>query len=115
MNFEYSNDLLDEINVFTLKGDLIEKTQAMPMMYEIERLIAKKDNKFILKLHDLKYMNSTGLNILINILTRSRKGGGDVALIGVTPKVAQLLAITKLDTIFNITDTIEEAQSKLNK
>ena len=114
MNFEYSYDKLDEVSLFILKGDLIEKGQALQMLYEIDRFIEKKDTKFILNLTDLRYMNSTGLNILINVLTKSRKAGGDVAIFGLSAKVTELLTITKLNTIFNIADSLQEAMKKLN-
>src|ERR1035437_4771439 len=113
MNFEYSCDKLDDISLFLLKGDLIEKGQALQMLYEVDRFVEKQENRFILNLSDLRYMNSTGLNILINVLTKSRKAGGDVAIFGLSPKVRELLAITKLDHIFNIADSLEEAMKKL--
>ncbi len=113
MNFEYTHHKSDDIHQFTLQGDLIEKGQAVQMLYEIERFIEKKENKFILDLTALRYMNSTGLNILINVLTKSRKAGGDLAIFGLTPKVSELLVITKLDTIFNIVSSREEAIKKL--
>ena len=113
MNFEYQYDKLNDISLFTLKGDLIEKGQALQMLYEVDRFIEKRDTKFILNLSDLRYMNSTGLNILINVLTKSRKAGGDVAIFGLTSKVNELLSITKLNTIFNIADSLEGAVKKL--
>jgi anti-sigma B factor antagonist len=113
MNFEYSSDKLDEINLFTLKGDLIEKGQALQFLYEVEKCIEKKDNKFILDLAELKYINSTGLNILINILTKSRKAGGDVAVSNPSKKVLELLTITKLNSIFNLAGSVNEAAQKL--
>ncbi len=113
MNFEYSSDKIGDISLFLCKGDLIEKGQALQMLYEIDRFIEKKEIRFVLNLTDLKYMNSTGLNILINVLTKSRKAGGDVAIFGLSPKVKELLVITKLDHIFNIADSLEEAVKKL--
>ncbi|MBI2268836.1 MAG: STAS domain-containing protein [Bacteroidetes bacterium] len=114
MNFEYTHDKVDDINLFVLKGELIDKGQALPFLYEVDKCIEKKDNKFILNLIDLKYMNSSGLNILINILTKSRKSGGDVAISGLSKKVHELLSITKLNSIFNIADSVTEAAEKLH-
>jgi anti-sigma B factor antagonist len=114
MNFEYTFDKVDDINLFTLKGELIDKGQAMQFLYEIDKCIEKKDNKFILNLADLKYVNSSGLNVLINILTKSRKAGGDIAIASLSKKVLELLSITKLISIFNIADSVEAASKKLN-
>ena len=114
MNFEYTHDKINEIDLFTLKGELMDKGQALQLLYEVDKCIEKHDNKFILNLVDLKYVNSTGLNVLINILTKSRKSGGDVAIASLSKKVQELLTITKLNTIFNITDSVDEAAIKLN-
>ena len=115
MNFEYSFKQLEDISIINFKGDLIDKGQAAQMLYEIDKHIEKKENRFILDLENLKYMNSSGLNILINILTKSRKAGGDVALVHVSPKVNELLTITKLNSIFNMSISVESAANTLHK
>jgi anti-sigma B factor antagonist len=114
MSFEYTCSKLNDLNFVTLKGDLIEKGQALQLLNEIDLFIEKKENKFILNLSELRYMNSTGLNVLINILTKSRKSGGDVAIYGLLPKIKELLEITKLNSIFNIASSKEEASKKIN-
>jgi anti-sigma B factor antagonist len=58
-------------------------------------------------------MNSTGLNILINVLTRTRNAGGDALIAGMSNSVRQLFIVTKLDTVFIITPTIAEAEAKI--
>ena len=63
---------------------------------------------------ELQYMNSTGLNILINVLTRTRNAGGDTLIAAVSHSVRQLFVVTKLDTVFTITDTVDEAVAKLS-
>jgi anti-sigma B factor antagonist len=68
----------------------------------------------ILDMTELQYMNSTGLNILINVLTRTRNAGGDTLIAGVSNSVRQLFLVTKLDTVFTMTATIDEAVAKLN-
>jgi anti-sigma B factor antagonist len=67
----------------------------------------------ILDLSELQYMNSTGLNILINVLTRTRNAGGDALIAGMSNSVRQLFIVTKLDTVFIITPTIAEAEAKI--
>ncbi|HVA99092.1 MAG TPA: STAS domain-containing protein [Bacteroidia bacterium] len=109
MAFEYTQKEEAEIIIMTLKGELIDKNQTTEMMLQTDALIAAGKNKFILDLSELKYVNSSGLNVLIHILTRARKSGGDVAIAGVSKKVNELLLITKLNTIFNISDSIANA------
>ena len=108
MNFEYTKEKTSGILVLHLKGELIDKNQSVGFMDEIEKIIAGGENKFVLDLAGLAYMNSSGLNVIINVLTKSRKAGGDVAVASVTAKVKQLLVITKLSSIFNLSETVAE-------
>ena len=57
-------------------------------------------------------MNSSGLNVMINVLTKSRKAGGEVAIANVTKKIKELLIITKLNSFFNVSESIDEAFAK---
>ena len=60
-------------------------------------------------------MNSTGLNILISVLTRTRKNGGEVLISGMSNGVRQLFIVTKLDSVFTIKASIDEALASLAK
>ena len=55
-------------------------------------------------------MNSTGLSILINIFTQTRNRGGEVVITNIPEKINKLLIITKLNSIFNIEETVEAAK-----
>ena len=108
MIFQYKSEKQDNVYVFHLFGELIDREQPKPMLEEIERVIAGGNNLILLDMKSLKYINSSGLNVLIHVLTKSRKAGGDVAISNVNDKNKELLVITKLDSIFNVCKTIEE-------
>ena len=103
------------VQVFRLQGELIDREQPKAMLEEVEKVIANGKNLILLDMKDLKYINSSGLNVLINVLTKSRKAGGDVAICNLNEKNKELLLITKLDSIFNVCKSVEEGVSKLNK
>jgi len=115
MIFEYKLNKQQNINVFQLGGELIDRNQAKELLAEIEAGIARAENKILLNLQDLKYINSSGLNVLINILTKARKAAGEVAICCVNKKITELLVITKLDSIFNVSENEEKATEILNK
>ncbi|MGB3526625.1 MAG: STAS domain-containing protein [Flavobacteriales bacterium] len=100
--------------VFHLKGRLMDQQQADHLMEVLDTNL--KDNEgvnVILDMSDLLYMNSTGLNIMISVLTRTRKAGGEVLLANISHGVRQLFVVTKLDTVFPILDSVELALAKL--
>jgi len=114
MEFEYDIKEKDGINVITIKGNLIEKGQAGKLMEEIEEKVLDNSNKFVINMTDFKYMNSTGLNVLVNILTKARKSGGEAVICCMPNKIKELLVITKLNTVFNIADDLENALKQIN-
>ena len=114
MSFSYNIIQKSPVAIFALYGELIDRNDGQRISDEINLLSENGQNKFILELSELKYMNSTGLNVLINILTKSRKSGGDLIICGVSRKVQELLLVTKLNSVFTVTETTEEAIAKLN-
>ena len=115
MIFEYRSTKKENINLFRFFGELVDRSQAKELIAEIDALIIKGENKILLNFEDLRYINSSGLNVLINILTKARKASGDVAICCVNKKIDELLVITKLDDIFNVDADEEQAIEKLNK
>ncbi len=115
MIFEYKSNTQNNINLFRLSGELIDRNQATELLAEIDAKIRNSENKILLNLQDLRYINSSGLNVLINILTKARKEGGDVAICCINKKIAELLVITKLDSIFNVSENEEKAVEVLSK
>lgn len=113
MPFGYTQSEQNSITIFHLQGDIIDKAEATAFIEEINKIMAAGKNKFILELSGVKYMNSSGLNILVNLLTKARNSGGDVVVCNLSKKVSDLLVITKLDSIFHILPTEQEAIKKL--
>ena len=113
MTFSYSITQSEGVSIFKLNGQIMEKAQVLDMMDQVAKLVAAGKNLFVLELSDLKYVNSSGLNILVNILTKARTAGGDVTVCNLSKKVSELLVVTKLDTIFNILPSVDEAVAKL--
>lgn len=113
MVFNYSIRKDINVNIVSLSGELIDKNQANELVDEVDALLTDGELKYVFDLAELKYINSSGLNVLISILTRARKAGGEVIVSNVSKKVNELLIITKLNTVFTVTDTVEKAISKL--
>ncbi len=113
MHFHHKIQVDLGIVICSLHGELIDKNQATEFISDIDRHLTAGELKIILDLGDLKYINSSGLNVLINILTKARKNGGEAVIANVSAKVRELLVITKLNTVFTVTDTVEKGISKL--
>lgn len=109
MSFIHTLTSKEPVAVISLYGELIDRNQAQELMDLVNRLGEEGQNKIVMELSELKYMNSTGLNVLINVLTKTRKNGGDLIISGISKKVRELLLVTKLNSVFTVTETAEEA------
>lgn len=103
----------NHIQILFLSGELIDKNQATDLIINVNELLEAGNHKFIIDLSDLKYMNSSGLNVLIQLLTKTRTNGGDSVICNVSKKVNDLLIITKLNTLFKVADNKEVAMKLL--
>lgn len=115
MLFDFSAEIHQDIVVLSLTGELIEKNQAADLIKKIDEMVAGGKNKIALNLAELKYMNSSGLNTLIQLLTKTRNSGGETVIYNMNKKINELLLITKLNTLFKIVETEEQAMKLLNK
>ncbi len=109
MAFSYNIEKSDDLTLLTMQGRLVDKVEAIELSVDIEEELEEGSNRFIVDLSKLEYMNSTGLNILINIMNKTRNEGGEAIIVGATPRVLSLFTVTKLDTVFSMRATREEA------
>ncbi|HRD41029.1 MAG TPA: STAS domain-containing protein [Bacteroidia bacterium] len=114
MLFEFSISEKNKCTIVSLTGELIEKNQAADLIKKVEELVAAGNNKIALNLEGLKYMNSSGLNTLIQLLTKTRNSGGETVIYNMNKKINELLLITKLNTLFKIVDSEDQALKLLS-
>jgi anti-sigma B factor antagonist len=70
---------------------------------------------FVLDLHGVPDIDSTGLNAIVSCLILVQWRGKKLVLCDLTKKIADLLAVTKLTTVFDVYDTVEEATAAHQK
>lgn len=92
-----------------LKGDLIEKSLAESLLNELDKYLNQDALKFIIDFSELNYLNSNGLGVLIKILTKIRNKGGELAGFALNDKIKKLLLITKLNQLFIVNETLDDA------
>ncbi len=101
--------------ILSFKGNLIERNQANETLDKFAGLVANNVVNYIVDLSGFSYMNSTGLNVLLMILTKSRKAGGEAVLCNVSANISSLLSVTKLNSVFSIYASVSEAEQALSK
>jgi anti-sigma B factor antagonist len=97
------------VEILEPKGKIMGGPDATMLHDYLHELISNNKKKVVIDLSKVEWMNSTGLGILISGLTTLRNNGGELKLANVTDKIQSLLTITKLITVFESYDTIEDA------
>jgi len=110
---EYTLIQKKNICVLSLEGSLLSNMQNNDIIEAISNKIEENCNLFVINFSKLEHMNSSGLNLLITILTKARKAGGEVVLTQIPKSLKNLLVITKLKSVFNVTDKLEDALRQL--
>lgn len=110
----FTHTISEKLNytLISIGGRLIEKNEAGPLISEVENLITSGKIKFVIDGETLEYMNSSGLAVLLNVLTKARNAGGEAVLCHLSKKVKQLFIITKLTSVYSVVDSFKEAEEK---
>ena len=110
---KFSHQLNDQILELSLSGDLIGESNGLDIIELVNNYIKDNIKLCLIDISGLRYVNSSGIGVLITVLTKFRNKGGEVCLQSPSENVKKLLIITKLNAIFNVTTTKEEAKSIL--
>lgn len=112
MNLKHEN--INQTLFVQAEGDLLGLPEDLKLLHIAEQILLDSGiHHAAVDISKIKYMNSSGLTILIRMLTMYRNVGGEVVLINPSTSVNKILIITKLNAIFQVLKTKEEAFSVL--
>lgn len=98
-----------KVTILALSGDLkIGEGQAL-LKDKIQSLLHQGRTRILIDLAAVGYIDSSGIGELASGFTSARRAGGDIKLLNLTKRVRDLLAITKLLTVFDAFDTEQQA------
>ncbi|MFQ6008387.1 MAG: STAS domain-containing protein [Candidatus Zixiibacteriota bacterium] len=99
--------------IFEPKGKIMGGPDASLLHDKLHEVLEAGKKKVVIDLSQVEWMNSTGLGILISTYTTLRNNDGELKLANVTDKILSLLTITKLVTVFDTHDSVDEAVKAL--
>lgn len=110
------SDRIDNgIVILEPKGKIMGGPDASLLNDKIHEYIESEHKKVVIDLAQVEWMNSTGLGILISGYTKLRNHEGVLKLANITDKIQSLLTITKLVTVFETFDSVDEAVKSFKK
>lgn len=104
----------NDLAVIEFEGKVIGGPDAVSLNEKLHELINAGKANVIIDLGKVKFMNSSGLGMLISSLTTLRKAGGDLRIANHSDKIKELLEITQLAAVFRQFDSVSEAEASFS-
>ena len=108
MLLQTSSRSVGDTLIVDCKGKIIFGEETAFLRHQVRDLL-NNYRHIVLNLADVSYIDSAGVGTLVGLYASVHTAGGDIALVGLTGKVKDVLQITKLVTVFETFATPEEA------
>ncbi len=89
-------------------SDRLNAAVAEDVKNELSAIVSKSGSKVLLDLSNIKFIDSTGIGVLISALKTSRQNNNSFTLCSIQKDVMSLLTLMKLDKVFDIQSTVNE-------
>lgn len=103
-----------DITILDMDGKVTIGEGSVALRSAIRRLLGEDKKKILLNLGSVGYVDSSGIGELVSSFTAVNKEGGQLKLLNLTQKIQDLLAITKLLTVFDVYENEGEALGGYN-
>lgn len=111
----YTHEIKDNALIVRLAGDLIGEDNGSGILKIVSDAIDQNIRTGVIDISSLRYINSSGIGVLITILTKFRNKDGEVYLLKPSESVQKLLVITKLNAIFQVIQSENEILKPVKK
>ena len=98
-----------DVIILDLKGKLVIGSGDELLKDKINSLVQQGHKKLVLNLGDVPYVDSAGLGAIVRSYTTVSRENGSLKLLSLTHRIKDLLAITKLLTVFDTYESEADA------
>ena len=102
---------IGDVQILDCSGKITLGEGTMTVRNTVRDVLKNNEKKIVLNLADVNYVDSSGVGELVSTYTTVTNSGGQLKLLSLTKKIQELLAITKLLTVF---DVFEDEQAALD-
>jgi anti-sigma B factor antagonist len=100
---------VDGVTILDIHGKITIGEGSAEIRNTVRDLLQAGRKKILLNMEDVSYVDSSGIGELVSSYTTVTNQGGELKLLHLTKKLRELLAITKLLTVFSSYDDEGEA------
>ena len=98
----------DGVVVVAVEGQLIVGNR-QELKNLVHEALERGGRKFVIDCSHTGYIDSSGLGALVSMSRKVRESGGEMRIAGLNEDLRSLFELTKLDTLFPILETPEQA------
>ncbi|MEP2642449.1 STAS domain-containing protein [Roseobacter sp.] len=98
----------EQLRIVSVLMDRIDAAVALEFKDAVRHEIKGGSETVILDLREVQFIDSSGLGAIV-AATKSIGADRKMALAGLTPTVARVFALTRMDTVFNVFSTLDAA------
>ncbi len=109
MSVKLNTRQVGNVSVLDVAGRITLGEGSAALREALRDMVAKNQNKILLNLGDVTYIDSSGIGELVSGYTTVTNTGGQLKLLNLNKRVKDLLQITKLYTVFEVKEDEAEA------
>jgi anti-sigma B factor antagonist len=98
-----------DVRILDCSGKITLGEGTMAVRNTVRDILKNNGKKIILNLAEVNYIDSSGIGELVSTFSTVANNGGQLKLLNLTKKIQELLAITKLLTVFQVFDSEQSA------
>jgi anti-sigma B factor antagonist len=98
----------DGVVILDLKGKITIGVGDVAFRDAVQEVVNAGALKILLNMADVGTIDSSGIGEIVSAYTTVTNRGGKIRLCSLPPKVADILQITQLITVFDVMDDVEE-------
>jgi len=102
VSVKLSTRQVGNVSVIDVAGRITLGEGSSALRETLREMVAKNQNKILLNLADVTYIDSSGIGELVSGYTTVTNTGGALKLLNLNKRVKDLLQITKLYTVFEV-------------
>ena len=106
---------MDDVAVVALDGRIVLGEETVALREKVKSLLSKGKKKIVLDLKDVSMIDSSGLGALVAAHSSAKSAGAALRLCNLGSRTNELLQMTRLLTVFEVSDSEAEAVRAMSK
>jgi anti-sigma B factor antagonist len=111
---DFSSEVIDGVTIVALRGETLDASNAKALKTDLASVLAP-GARLVFDLKAVKFVDSSGLGVLLSCLRHVHSSGGDLKLCEMAKPVRALFELVRMHRIFEIYGTREEAAKSYAK